>query len=187
MFLTRKVCAETGLLPSKFCKHVVDDEYIKNISHNKVCGLYKEIYVNDAETMEYCPDCIPSTGVKKKAYPIYDSGLRLWYDKNSVAYLKVPPHNPVCQKRFTGKGLKIISPSKDYEYYIEEKSEEGIMLQAVSETGSSKQFWYVNDRYFKTSRPGQNVFYKPGKGKIKISCIDDKGREADVMITVKYF
>ena len=185
--LTRKVCAETGLLPSKFCKHLVEDEYIKNISHNKVCGLYKELYVNDTETMEYCPDCMPSTNVKKKAFPIYDSGLRLWYDQNNIAYLKIPPHNPVCQKRFTSKGLKIISPSKDYEYYIEEKSGEGILLQAVSETGSSKQYWYVNDRYFRTSRPGQNVFYKPEKGKIKISCIDDKGREANVAITVKYF
>ncbi len=185
--LKRKVCAETGLLPTKFCTQLVEDDYIKNVSHNKVCGLYKELYVNDAGTMEYCPDCMPSSGVKKKAYPIYDPGLKLWYDQNNIAYLKIPPHNPACQKRFTGKGLKIISPSEDYEYYVEEKSGEEILLQAVSETGSSKQFWYINDRYFITSKPGENIFYKPGKGRIKISCIDDKGRSSDVTITVNYF
>ncbi|MBN2572768.1 MAG: penicillin-binding protein 1C, partial [Ignavibacteriales bacterium] len=40
--LERDVCAETGLLPTEQCKNLVLDFYIKNVSPNLKCDLYKE-------------------------------------------------------------------------------------------------------------------------------------------------
>jgi penicillin-binding protein 1C len=185
--LTREVCAETGLLPAKNCPHLVHDHYIANCSLNKYCDLYKEVYVNISGTIEYCPGCLPKKGYIKEYYPFYDPQLKLWYMQNNVAFNKVPPHNPECQIKFGGKGPIITSPSKDYEYFIEENSGQEILLQAACGSGVKEIYWYLDDKYFKKSIPGKNLFFKPQKAKIKITCLDDKGRDANVIIKVKFY
>ncbi len=185
--LVRNVCAETGMIPGKYCKNITQDFYIKNISNNKVCNLYREIYVSKNEKIEYCAECLPKTGYKKKAYPFYDPELKLWYEKNGIAFIKVPPHNPNCQKRFSENGPKIISPSSNYEYFVEENSSQEILLQAATESGVKTQYWYINNKFYKKSKPGENIFYRPSKGEIKITCMDDKGRDANIKINVQYY
>ncbi len=185
--LTRTVCSETGLLPSQYCTHTTTDYYIKNVSSNKYCDLYKEIYVSNDEKIEYCSDCLPKTGYKKKAYPFYDPELKLWFEENNIAYTKVPPHNPECKRIFSSGGPKIISPSPNYKYYIEENSKQQILLQAATESGVKEQYWYINDRFYKKTKPGENIFYQPSKKELKISCLDDKGRSETVKINVFYY
>ncbi len=185
--LTREVCAETGLLPTKNCSHTVQDYYIVNCSLSKYCDLYKEVYVNLSGTLEYCPGCLPKSGYKKEYYPFYDPQLKLWYMQNDIAFKQVPIHNPDCQIKFGGKGPIITSPSKDYEYFIEEDSNQEILLQAACGSGVKEIYWYLNDRYYKKSAPGKNLFFKPNKEKIKITCLDDKGRDANVLIKVKFY
>ena len=185
--LSRKVCAETGLLPNKNCTHLVHDYYIANCSLSKYCDLNKEVYVNLVGTISYCPGCLPKSGYKKEYYPFYDPQLKLWYMQNNVAFKKVPLHNPDCQVKFGGKGPVITSPSKDYEYFIEENSGQEILLQAACGSGIKEIYWYIDDKYFKKSSPGKNLFFKPKEGKTKITCLDDKGRDANVLIKVKYY
>jgi penicillin-binding protein 1C len=43
----------------------------------------------------------------------------------------------------------------------------------------------VNDKYIARSKPDDAVFFKPDDGRLKISCTDDKGRTANVHISVK--
>lgn len=185
--LSRQVCAEIGLLPTKNCSHLVQDYYIANCSLNKYCDLYKEVYVNLSGTIEYCPGCLPKSGYKKEYYPFYDPQLKLWYMQNNIAFKKVPPHNPDCQVKFGGKGPLITSPSKDYEYFIEENSGQEILLQAACGSGIKEIYWYIDDKYYKKSSPGNNLFFKPREGRTKITCLDDKGRDANVLIKVKFY
>ncbi|MFH1196794.1 MAG: penicillin-binding protein 1C [bacterium] len=183
----RKVCAETGMLPTQYCANTIDDFYLKNISPNKECDLYKEIYVNLNGTIEYCTECLPNEGYKKEAYPVYPPEITLWFTSQNIIVKKPPPHNPLCQAKFSTKGPAIISPSRDFEYLIEEGKKQEILLQAASDATVKKQYWYVNDMYFKECTPGEKIFFAPQKGKIKITCMDDKGRSETVNITVKSY
>ncbi|HET54413.1 MAG TPA: penicillin-binding protein 1C, partial [Ignavibacteria bacterium] len=79
----RKVCAESGLIPSKYCINIIDDYFIKNHSPQKQCDLYKELFVNEDETIEYCPECLPKE-YKKAAYPFYEPELTLWQNRNNI-------------------------------------------------------------------------------------------------------
>ncbi len=185
--LTREVCAETGLLPVKNCSTTIKDYYISNCSLNKYCDLYKEVYVNLSETVEYCPGCLPGSGYKKELYPFYNPQLKLWYIQNNQAFKKIPPHNPDCQIKFGGKGPIITSPSENYEYFVEENSKQEILLQAACGSGVKEIYWYLDDKYYKKSVPGRNIFFKPDKEKIKITCLDDKGRDSQVFIKVKFY
>ena len=185
--LRRDVCAETGLLPSDNCANITQDYYIENISHNKRCDLNRVAYVNDNETIEYCTECLPDSGYKKIVYPSYEPELTLWYIRNNVQIKRPPPHNPKCSARFSGKGPKIISPSPDYEYFIEEDNPQQILLQAASDASVKTHYWFINDKFYKKCDPSEKIFFSPAKGEIKISCMDDRGRENTISINVKSY
>jgi penicillin-binding protein 1C len=47
-------------------------------------------------------------------------------------------------------------------------------------------FWYINNKFYKASTPGEKQFFIPDEGPVKISCTDDKGRNRDIKIMVRY-
>jgi membrane carboxypeptidase/penicillin-binding protein PbpC len=46
--------------------------------------------------------------------------------------------------------------------------------------------WYVDDRFLKTVKAGENVLVAVPEGEHTISCVDDKGRVGKVKITIRY-
>lgn len=180
----RKVCAETGLLPSKYCRNIIEDYYIENRSPNLQCDLYKELFVSEDETIEYCPECLPKEGYKKVAYPFYDSELTLWQNRNNIQVKRPPKHNPDCSARYTSEGPVITSPSAEFEYFIEKGNEEEILLQAASDPNVKTHYWFVNDMFYKKCLPVEKVFLKAKEGRLKITCMDDRGRETTVKVKV---
>ena len=183
----REVCSETGLLPSKYCKSIITDYYIKRVSPNKRCDLYKPVYVSKDEKISYCTECLPDSGYKKIAYPNYDPELTLWFLKNKIPFKRPPPHNPYCTARFSGAGPKIISPSAGYDYYIEKGSKEQIMLMAASDPSIEEQYWYINDKFYAKSKPGKKLFFNPVDGPIKITCLDNLGRKVSIKTKIIYY
>jgi penicillin-binding protein 1C len=47
-------------------------------------------------------------------------------------------------------------------------------------------YWYINNQFYKAAEANSKQFFVPAEGSIKISCTDDKGRNRDVVIKVKY-
>ncbi|MFH0733045.1 MAG: penicillin-binding protein 1C [bacterium] len=183
----RKICAESGFIPDYDCNFIIDDYYIKNKSSQKVCDLYKDTYVSLDEQIEYCVSCLSDSGYKKKKYPFYDPELLIWYEENNVKTNKPPKHNPNCSVRLSEEGPKIISPTKDYEYYIEESAKQQIMLQAASQLNTNFHYWYVNNIYLGKIKSTEKLFFNPKQGKNYILCMDDKGRTSEVVIRVKFY
>lgn len=184
---TREVCAKSGLLPGELCGQLVTDYFIENTSHNSICELEKSVYTDSSETIQYCPSCLPETGYKKSVYAFYEPEVTLWYYNNNINIKLPPPHNPECQVRKSGKGPKILSPLEDYEYLIEENSGQQILLQAASEPSVKCHFWYLNNRYYGKTKPGEKLFFKPAEGKCKIVCLDDAGRSREVTVTIRIY
>lgn len=183
----RMVCSETGMLPSNQCASLIPDYFIDKVSPNKTCYLYKEIFINEDETIQYCTECLPTEGYKKLFYPIYEPELTLWYINNNISFKKPPPHNPVCQAQFSSKGPKIISPSENFEYLLEKGAGQEILLQAASDGTVKNHTWYIDDKFFKKCKPGEKIFFRPEKEKIKIICSDDLGRESSILIKVVFY
>jgi len=183
----RKVCSETGLLPSKYCKSLIKDYYIYRVSPNKRCDLYKPVYVSDDEKMSYCTECLPDSGYKIVAYPNYDPELTLWFLRNNIPFKRPPPHNPYCTALLSGKGPKILSPSADYNYYIEKGSGEQVMMMAASDPSVAVQYWYVNDKYYAKTKPGNKLFFTPTTGPVTITCLDNLGRKKTIKTDVIFY
>ncbi|MBT8378743.1 MAG: penicillin-binding protein 1C [Ignavibacteria bacterium] len=183
----RNVCSESGLVPTQYCKRVVEDFAIKNKSHNDVCNIHKPVYVSLDESTQYCTGCLPSSEYKKVTYAVYQPELTVWLSQNNYSYKLPPAHNPDCNSKFAEAGPKILSPSEDYEYLVEENSEQEILLLAASDSRVQTHYWYINDKFYKKCKPGERVFFNPEEKNLMITCLDDKGRDKSIKINVKYY
>ncbi len=163
------------------------DFAIRDQSHNEVCIIHKPVYVNLNESVQYCTGCLPSSDYKKAVYAVYEPELSVWLSQNKYDYQKPPRHNPNCTAKFAEDGPKILSPSEDYEYFLEKNSRQEILLLAASDSRVKTHYWYVNEKFIKKSKPGEKVFFTPDEKELKITCLDDKGRDGRVKVNIKYY
>jgi len=146
----------------------------------------QEIMINADEKISYCQSCVPATGYKKKLYKVIGPDMQAWMQDNRVAYTKIPQHNPACEKIFKEGAPLITSPANGTAYLISKKHPEPLQLVCRAASDASMLYWYINNKFYKSCSAGDKQFFIPGEGPVKISCTDDKGRNRDVWITVKY-
>lgn len=182
----RMICSETGLPPAMQCTNLILDYFIPGISSTKTCNNYEEIAVSADEKISYCKTCEPATGFKRKRYKLLAAEVQNWMLGNGMVVELIPPHNPQCEKVFTSGAPQIKSPVNGTEYLISEKNPEP--LQLICQTGNdvSRVYWYINNKFYKAADAGSKQFFIPQEGAVKISCTDDKGRNRDIKITVRY-
>jgi len=182
----RMVCTETGLPPAEFCTHLVTDYFIPLVSPAKKCANMEEVFVSADEKMSYCRACLPPAGYKKKWYTVVPPEMKEYYDANKIAYTVIPPHNPNCEKVFREGGPVVISPASGSEYLINRKDPEPLQLRCRVGNDVGKVYWYINDQFYKSGDAGTRQYFIPTEGPVKISCTDDKGRNRNIWIRVKY-
>ncbi|HNA95678.1 MAG TPA: penicillin-binding transpeptidase domain-containing protein, partial [Chitinophagaceae bacterium] len=182
----RQVCSETGLVPSVHCTNLTSDYFIPLISSTQPCHNWDELMISPDEKISYCKSCAPATGYKKKWYKIVEPEMQSWFQEHQIAYQKIPPHNPDCELIFKGAAPAIIFPVNGMEYIINKKDPEPLQLICKTANDVSKVFWYINNKFYKSSNAGEKQFFVPEEGPVKISCTDDKGRNKNIKIIVKY-
>lgn len=182
----RLVCSETGLPANEFCTDLVMDYYIPKISFNYLCSHQKEVFVSPDENYSYCTHCIPESNYKKKFYPNIEPELISYYKASHIAFTEIPAHHPSCIRIFPDHPPRITSPDASREYIVEKGQEQEIMLKCEVGDDVNEVYWYINDIFFKKSRKHEKIFFEPSEGINKISCSDDKGRNKNVEVKVKY-
>jgi len=183
---TRMVCSETGLLPADHCKNLIMDYFIPLISSTSPCNNIQEVLVSADGRTSYCKNCAPGAGYQKKDYKITETEMQAWFEQNKIAYQKIPAHNPDCEIIFKGNAPSITSPANGSEYLISKKNREPLQLTCKTSSDVSKVYWYIDNKFYKASSPGEKQFFVPDEGPVKISCTDDKGRNRDIRIMVRY-
>jgi penicillin-binding protein 1C len=181
----RQVCTETGMPPGAYCSTVTLDQFIPLISATATCQHLQEIKVAADNSVSYCATCAPQTGYVKKMYKTTAPEMQDFYAANSMAYDRIPPHNTACEKVFKGDGPLITSPANGSEYFIGKSDPEPLQLSATAGNDVATLYWYINDRFYKSTNRGQKQFFVPEEGAVKISCTDDKGRNRNIFINVK--
>jgi penicillin-binding protein 1C len=182
----RQVCGETGMVPGDHCTNLVMDYFIPLISSTKTCDNREEIMISPDEKTSYCQNCAPVSGYKKKWYRLIAPEMQAWYDENGIAYEKIPPHNSSCDKIFKGNAPVIASPANGTEYLINKKDPEPLQLVAKTSNDVDKVYWYINNKFYKSCSAGEKQYFIPEEGPVKVSCTDDKGRNRDIQILVRY-
>ncbi len=182
----RYVCSQTGKLPNTFCDDLVLDYFVPGKSSTEKCDHLKEVFVNADSTVSYCTSCLPEAGYVSALYPNLEPGIISYFERNQIEYLKIPEHNPDCERLFAGQKPIITSPVNENEYFVNVEDSMQVMLSCHAANDVKLVFWYINDKFYKSVPVNENVFFVPNEGKVKISCSDDKGRNAEIHIKVKH-
>lgn len=182
----RMVCSETGLPPADHCSSTVTDYFIPLISGTQTCNNQEELAVSPDEKISYCKTCQPTAGYKKKWYKIVSAEMQHYFEEHHIRYAQIPPHNPDCERLFAGGAPVITFPKNGAEYLISKKHPEPLQLTCNVGNDVGKVFWYINDQFYKSTDAKSKQFFVPDEGPVKISCTDDKGRNRNVWIRVKY-
>jgi penicillin-binding protein 1C len=182
----RLVCSETGMEPAEHCTHTVSDYFIPLVSSTVKCNNTLEVMLSPDEKISYCRVCMPSAGYKKKMIKAIPAEMQHYFEDKRIAYDKVPPHNPSCEKIFREEGPTITSPRNGSEYLVSRKNPEPLALSCYSGNDVSKVYWYINNQFYKSADANTKQFFIPQEGPVKISCTDDKGRNKDIWIRVRY-
>ena len=183
---TRLVCPETGLPPSDHCQGRVSDYFIPMVSSNVTCRHQIEIMVSVDEKISYCKLCSPKTGYKKKWIRNVAPEMQEFFAGQKISYEKIPPHNPACEKVFHEGLPQILLPADGTEVLISRSDPEPLQLKCRTPTDVSRVYWYINNQYYKSCEAGSLQYFIPEEGPVKISCTDDRGRNKDVWINVRY-
>jgi penicillin-binding protein 1C len=182
----RKVCAESGDVPSEFCTNQITDYYIPSVSKMTTCTHLRNVYVRADEQISYCSHCLPDSGAIRKRYPNHSPELVSWYETKHILYEKIPPHNPQCERVFQENAPQIVYPVDGSEYILDKKDTQKMMLNCQTSNDVKVVYWYINDKLLQKSEPNTKVFFTPEAGKLKISCSDDKGRNSDIFVEVRW-
>jgi penicillin-binding protein 1C len=182
----RMVCSETGLPPDDFCKNLVTDYFIPLVSTAKKCDNRQEVFLSADGKLSYCRSCLPPAGYRKKWFTVIPPEMKEYYDANHITYAAIPPHNPECEKIFKEGAPVVTSPANGSEYLINRKDPEPLLLRCRVTNDVAKVYWYINDKFYRSGEAGGKAFFMPDEGPVKISCTDDKGRNRNVWIRVKY-
>lgn len=182
----RMVCAETGLTPNDYCNNIHMDYFIPMISANRQCDNKKEVIISADESISYCKNCMPENGYRKKVYTVVSPDMQSYFEDKHIAYDRIPPHNPYCEIILKEGAPVITFPSENAEYLISKKDKEPLQLTCNVSNDVNRVYWYINNRFYKASAARSKQFFIPEEGPVKISCTDDKGRNRDIWIKVKY-
>ncbi len=180
----REVCANSGLLPTRSCSHLIDDYFSVRRTLNRRCEIDREVLVSVDGSMQYCPSCLGSHGYRVAAIEEYPPDLLTFWDGIDKPYSKPPPHNPDCNRLYAGEGPSIVSPSPGMTYFI--FSPEGrLSFQANSAVEVQEHAWYLDSRYLGRRKSRERFLVPVGGGNHTITCVDDRGRTSSVKIIVK--
>ncbi|GAB2533552.1 penicillin-binding protein 1C [Rufibacter soli] len=184
---TRSVCAESGRPGNSFCQDLVVDTFLPGISSAVKCTHLKKVPVSLDGQYAYCTACLPEGGYAQKWYPNHSPEILTYFVTQQLPYVALPPHNPACSRIFQEYAPIIASPTAGMEYLLEKAEHQQLMLQCTPHNEVKKVYWYVNDQFLKAAPGNESVFFAPDKaGKLKISCLDDQGRNTNSYVTVRF-
>ncbi len=182
----RIVCAESGLPPGEYCTQTVTDYFIPTVSPPQQCTHLVQVAVSDDGRMSYCTSCLPQGGYRKIMVRNYAPELLSYYKAEHVNVQIAPPHNPACMRVERENAPRISSPVDAKSYIVNQKDNAPLMLSCTVAPDVRDVYWYLNDKLIQQAKASEQLFIKPQRGRNKISCCDDKGRNTNVFVTIEW-
>ncbi len=174
---TRKVCALTGLLPTRNCPATIEGDYIPGISPTGFCDVHKKVKILDGspdEEYRVVEKWPPEIAIFLEEQKKGEQSPGTKHEKSAAIACHRPP-------------LRITAPLSGETFRRMDTGLTGQNRIALSASGGTGMiYWFENGIYLGTSGSGESLFREiDKKGELRIACIDDEGHGDRVKITVE--
>lgn len=187
-----KVCAVSGKLPGKHCRHEVETMFIPGKSPIHTCDIHREILVSKQSGLRACREF--GSDLKREVFEFWPSDLMQVFRSAGVPRKSPPAFESSCKisdTQTTGIAPAIISPRLEVEYSFrvsEQTRDTGglvIPLAAVADGDVSKLHWFVGKEYIGQTEPQKPAQWRARPGKYTVRVVDDLGRTDSRVVEVR--
>ena len=184
----RLVCTQSGRVPSPDCQQTAIDQCLRLISASILCAHNKAVPVAADGQMSYCNACVPPAGVMTRYYPNLPSEYTTWLARERLPVEQPPPHNPACNRMFSGQAPLIVSLANEREYLFERNGRPP-QLQLVAQANADVRevYWFLDNKFLGGQAPSTHPLCPVSEGEHTVTLTDDKGRSSSCHFTVRLF
>lgn len=195
------VCAVSGQMPSKFCRHTKNTWFIPGRSPIDVCQIHRPVLIDELTGKQICRGDA-GTGKRRGRLEVYEFWpsdlLRLFQQAGLPRRTPPPAEGPGCDlttQAHQGQPPNITSPLRGVVYTLTDGSglrdndgdrRDSIGLTAITDADASEVFWFVGGTLVGRSKTGQPFLWKlpTSPGKYILRAVDDHGRSDTRELTV---
>ena len=127
--------------------------------------------------------------VHQKVYEFWPSDLSHVFTQAGIPRRK-PPQNPACADAGAPEGTppQITSPLRGSSYVMRstQRDRQRIALIAVTDADVRTLYWFIDDAFAGSSKPGEAFFWQPASaGSFRLRAVDDHGRSDERLLDIK--
>jgi penicillin-binding protein 1C len=183
-----EICLASGDLPNQWCPQKGRTWFIPGKSPIRVSNVHRPVIIDNATGQPACP---PYSGkaVHQELYEFWPSDLLQVFAKAGIPRRK-PPQNPDCADAgaLDGAPPQITSPLRGSSYVMRltQQDRQRIALTAVTDADVRTLYWFVDDGFVGSSKPGEAFFWlPPTAGHYSLRAVDDRGRSDERPLDVR--
>ncbi len=182
------MCAIGGDLPGAHCPRSLPGWFIPGTSPLKVNTIHRQIPVLVANGLRACTHRPPET--RLAVHSFWPSELQAIFHRAGLIQHGPPPFGEPCsleQQAAHGDPPQIRNPQHGLSYTLHSGPVEHnlIPLQASSEAGVERLYWFADQRLIGHVASGETLYWSAEVGDWQLTVSDDHGRSASVPIQVR--
>ncbi|MBS0584562.1 MAG: penicillin-binding protein 1C [Proteobacteria bacterium] len=173
-----EICLASGDLPNAWCPQRGMTWFIPGKSPIRVSTVHRPVVIDTATGQVACPPYDPLR-TRTEVFEFWPSDLARVFRQAGVPR-RAPPAIPDCTTADDdGQAPQITSPVRGATYTRRASRDgaERIAFNATVDAGARELYWFVDEDFVGTAKPGEPLFWQPAAaGEYTLRAIDDRGR-----------
>ncbi|MDQ2995411.1 MAG: penicillin-binding protein 1C, partial [Pseudomonadota bacterium] len=179
-----KVCKDSGLLPTHYCRGTFATWFIPGKSPITTDTVFREVMINSKTGKRAC---VFDSSNQFVTYEFWSSDILELFQRAGINRRVAPPYDKECKLadiHEKGAAPTIQSPQDAFTYTLTKNSTNTIPLKANAESGVNELFWFANTTYLGKSSPDQPILWHATPGHYVLRVVDNFGRADAVKVAV---
>ncbi len=176
-----EVCSASGELPNVHCPQRTTTWFIPGKSPIRVSTIHRPVTIDKRTGLQACPPYDPRT-TREEVFEFWPADMLRLFERAGLPRRAPPPFAPGCKATEfaqAGAAPQILRPLRGATYTLRLKNQtaESVPLLASTDADAQGVYWFVNESFVGTARPGSTLLWQPKtSGKFVVRAVDDRGR-----------
>lgn len=173
-----ELCAESGQLPGKCCKHLRKGWFMPGVSAISLCSLHQEVIIDEETGMRLLIDD-GTRKTRREVFEFWPDDVQKLFAQAGLPRRQPPPFAPGVMAGDVKGVLQILSPRPGAIYARRAGDlRDEIALRARTDANTGRVFWFDGAQFLGSCAAQESLPWSPGAGRHEVIVVDQNGRKA---------
>nr|WP_316927723.1 penicillin-binding protein 1C [Ochrovirga pacifica] len=181
-----KVCEISGHRPNPYCP--TTQQLVPLVTnHTLPCPYHQQIFLDDQAQYRVFKNCVENNNLQTKTFFVLPANQAWYYQKSHPNYKSLPPVQANCLNNTVGV-MDFLSPTKSTSFILAKDfdgKKQPLVIQVAHQRPNEKLFWYVDDKFVKTTQHFHELAFVPTLGKHTITVVDENGNQQTRQLNIE--